>query len=231
MSKSPKKPHSEKKPAAKNLDSRRTEADQSAADANLSQSEKEEEKPWHKRTPVIVALIPAIGALLVVLFQLILPVILNSCSTSHTFAGKVVDKQTRRGISEAKVSLEAKGASPVIYTDSEGFFSFHLAPDTHEIKIRVAAEGYNPFDRRIDVSAKNELEDIRLEPISTLPQAISPVSLDTNAQNNTMQIQNNNLANERSSKPRGRSNRTSDLEKRERQALKDLHSNSSSPEP
>lgn len=160
-----KKQASKNETIAGNLNSRQREVGEPTGDADLQQSDKEEKKPWYKRTPIILALITTIGGLLVAFFQFVLPVILVSRPPApYSFAGKVADQQTGKRIQGAKVRLEGKGVSPVIYTDAEGVFSFPLAPDIREIKIQVDAEGYNSLDRRIDIFAKTEQEDIRLTP-------------------------------------------------------------------
>ena len=134
-----------------------------------------------KRTLIGVS-IPAIVVLLVGVFQYVLPYLITkpqstseSSNTStfekrtSTFVGRVTNEATGKVVAAAKVSLEAKGLPPVIYTDSEGHFSFTIGADVHEIRIRVDAQGYRPFERRIDVSAKTEHEDIRLVPLEPPP--------------------------------------------------------------
>jgi hypothetical protein len=118
----------------------------------------------YKRTPIIVAVIGLAGAIAVGIFQFVLPVIYKSSPDIIPVIGHVSDEQKHR-IPNAKVSLEGEGLPPVIFTDSEGVFSFNLPEGVKEIKIRVDATGYVPYDRRIAVSVlKRELEDIRLTP-------------------------------------------------------------------
>jgi Carboxypeptidase regulatory-like domain len=74
-----------------------------------------------------------------------------------------VSDQGGQAIGNAKVTLEGKGLPPLIYTDSEGVFTFNLPDDVKEIKIKVEASGYERYDRRVDVAAKSELEDVRLQ--------------------------------------------------------------------
>jgi hypothetical protein len=181
------KQSSVRNPAGQKFGSRPSRASIPTANADSQQSDKEEEeekKPWYKRTPVIVALIPAAAALLITFFQFVLPILIRKTNpTQPHFAGVVADERTGKVVPGARVSLEAKGVPPVIRTDSEGAFSFVLSPDVREIKIRVDKEGYYPFDRRIDVTSKNELEDIRLKPLnipspspSTKPIEKAPVN-------------------------------------------------------
>jgi hypothetical protein len=119
--------------------------------------------PWYKRTLVIVALIGALSTLVGAIIKFGLPYLNGGPSQSVVVRGRVSDKQGY-AIGSAKVSLEGKGLPPVLYTDSEGVFTFTLTPDVKEIKFRVEAGGYDLYDRRLDVSSKSELEDIRLTP-------------------------------------------------------------------
>lgn len=123
----------------------------------------EEHLPWYKRSAVIVALIGALVALTGTIIKVVIPKVWPEKSTNISVRGRVSDSQARP-LGGAKVSLEGKGLPPLIYTDSEGIFSFYLPDDVREIKIRVEASGYDSYNRRVDVLAKNELEDIRLRP-------------------------------------------------------------------
>ncbi|HEX5701858.1 MAG TPA: carboxypeptidase-like regulatory domain-containing protein [Pyrinomonadaceae bacterium] len=137
--------------------------------------------PWYKRTPVIVALIPVLGGLVVAGVKLI-PLTFNQGNKNESFIGKVSDTKGTTRIRGAKVSLEGKGLPPVLYTDSEGVFKFDLSQELDEIKIVVEADGYVPFDRRLRVSAKREIEDIRLSPVSDTKANLSGTVLDSHDQ-------------------------------------------------
>lgn len=141
-------------------------------------SETEESLPWYKRTLVIVALIGAFGALAGTFVKFILPRIGGESPKSIAFRGRVSDKQGHP-LGGAKVSLEGKGLPPVIYTDSEGIFTFNLTDEVKEIKIRVEASGYGLYDRRVDVAAKSELEDIRLPPQTETKAELSGTVVDS----------------------------------------------------
>lgn len=121
----------------------------------------EERLPWYKRTAVIVALIGALVALTGTAAKLLLPRLMGT--SSKVVRGKVSDLQMHP-IGGAKVSLQGKGLPPLIYTDSEGVFTFNLPDDVKEIKVRVEAGGYSAYERLIEVSATSELEEIRLTP-------------------------------------------------------------------
>lgn len=137
---------------------------------SLKESEKtpstegENSLPWYKRSVVIVAMISGLVALIGTLAQVGLPKFSGEVSTSTTFRGRVSDDRGK-AIGGAKVILEAKGLPPLIYTDSEGVFAFNLPAEVKTLKIRVEANGFNFYDRRVDIAAKSELEDIRLTPV------------------------------------------------------------------
>lgn len=209
MGKPFKKQSSEKYPAREKFVSRQTQASILTGTAHLQQGDKEEEKPWYKRTPVIVALIPVLGGLLIFFFPFVLSLVRGPLPPRQlTFAGRVVDEKTSKVIRGAKVGMEAKSNS-VDYTDSEGVFSFNVDPDVHQIKIRVDAEGYIPLDRRINATSKNELEEIRLtpRPIIRPSPTVTPGK------------ENQNQTNQISKPPHDAKTPTA-----EEQALKDLHS-------
>ena len=82
------------------------------------------------------------------------------------FVGRILDAKTEQKIRGAKISLEADGAPPVIYTDSEGVFSFPLKNSDTPVRIRVEVDGYEKFDRRVKPSSKADMEEVRLAPVS-----------------------------------------------------------------
>jgi hypothetical protein len=130
----------------------------------LPSGDAEEVLPWYKRSAVIVALIGALVGLTGTFVKVVLPKISGGSSNTTAFRGRVSDSRGGRSIARAKVALEGKGLPPLIYTDSEGVFTFDLPDDAKEIKVRVEASGYDVYERRVDVSAKKELEDIPLTP-------------------------------------------------------------------
>ena len=136
----------------------------------------EEGLPWYKRTAVIVALITAVVALTGTFVQLGL--LGGGPPKVVPFRGRV-SNLGGRGIGDAKVTLEGKGLPPLIYTDSEGVFTFNLPDDVKEIKIRVEASGYEMYNRRVDVAAKSELEDVRLGQKGDTTSELSGTVVDT----------------------------------------------------
>jgi hypothetical protein len=160
---------------------------------------------------LLVVLVPASATVLIGFFQYVLPFFSRTATRedTRTFTGTVADEQTGKLIHGAKVSLEVKGLSPVTYTDSEGRFSFIIASDLDQIKIRVDANGYKSFERRISPSGKVEPEDIRLTLTDPSPKPITPVKPP------------------RVVKP----NRELTQEEKRRRALEDLNSKGSSPSP
>lgn len=101
----------------------------------------------------------------------------STASRRVVYTGRVIDATTERRIRNAKVSLEAQGVPPVIYTDSEGIFSFPLedVDDELRIRVRVEADGYQKFDRNVSLhSSSKPIEDIRLEAVSAARPAVKP---------------------------------------------------------
>lgn len=80
------------------------------------------------------------------------------------FIGRVSDKNTVKPIKDAKVSLEGSEVPPLLYTDSEGVFSFPLNDLTKEIRIRVEKYGYVDFNLRVTPAENIGIQDIRLQP-------------------------------------------------------------------
>jgi hypothetical protein len=133
---------------------------------------------WNMKTPVIVAVIAAAAAIIAALVK-IAPDLLRHSPRTESFIGKVSNENGTTRIRGAKVSLEGKGLPPILYTDSEGVFKFDLSKEVDEIKIVVEADGYVPFDRRLRVSAKKEIEDIRLKPVTDTKSNLSGTVLDS----------------------------------------------------
>lgn len=116
---------------------------------------------------VIAAIATIIAAIIVVWFQCqSKPVITPSGNVKPKFVGRVKDYITDTPIRNAKVTLEIQDVPPVIYTDSEGIFSFPIGAQTTELHIRVEAVGYEKFDRRLNPSSNYGVEEIRLQPYS-----------------------------------------------------------------
>ena len=167
---------------------------------------------------LLVVLISASATVLVGFFQYVLLPLLQAKTPTEVmktptditrpFVGRVTDKQTGKSIDGAKVSLEGKGLPPVMYTDSEGRFSFRITPDLDQIKIIVDAPGYKIFERLINPSEKAEPEDIRLTLAEPSPTPVEPVK-----------------------QPIVDPKKELTLEEKKRRALKLLHSKSSTPNP
>jgi hypothetical protein len=109
-----------------------------------------------KRTPILVALIGAAAVIIVGYWQY------YSKPEKKEFIGRVIEAKTEKRIRNAKVSLEVQGVPPVIYTDSEGIFSFSLKDADNQVRVRVEAEGYEKFDRLITLSTRTGVEEIQL---------------------------------------------------------------------
>lgn len=126
-----------------------------------------------KTTQIIVALIATIGTVLVGYWQFSALRAKKSDEGAFRFTGRVADSGSEQRIKGAKVSLEARGVHPVLYTDSEGFFSFELPASVREIRVVIEASGYEPYDRRVALGLAYGIEDIRLKRLH-LPGAEKP---------------------------------------------------------
>ena len=120
-----------------------------------------------KRTPILVALIGAAAVIIVGYWQY------YSKPEKKEFIGRVIEAKTEKRIRNAKVSLEVQGVPPVIYTDSEGIFSFSLKDADNQVRVRVEAEGYEKFDRLITLSTRTGVEEIQLSLAQPNPQSDS----------------------------------------------------------
>jgi len=118
-----------------------------------------------KRTPILVALIGAAAVIIVGYWQY------YSKPEKKEFIGRVIEAKTEKRIRNAKVSLEVQGVPPVIYTDSEGIFSFSLKDADNQVRVRVEAEGYEKFDRLITLSTRTGVEEIQLSLAQPNPQS------------------------------------------------------------
>lgn len=82
------------------------------------------------------------------------------------YSGRVLDATGAR-IEGAKVTLEYNGSSREAYTDSEGLYRFRIESRAEQLSARIIidARGYKIYSRRITLSFRSELEEIRLTPI------------------------------------------------------------------
>jgi carboxypeptidase family protein len=82
--------------------------------------------------------------------------------TPLSFSGRVTDKNTEERIKGAKVSLEAEGAPPLAYTDSQGIFTFPISDPSKELRLRIEADRYENYDLRVTPAKNQGIQDIRL---------------------------------------------------------------------
>ena len=83
------------------------------------------------------------------------------------YTGRVVDAKTQAPIHEAKVTVKMRDASPPLFTDSEGRYSFYrnIQDTKADARLLVTAEHYTPYDRIIPTDASSPLKDIRMTPL------------------------------------------------------------------
>lgn len=119
--------------------------------------------------PIVVALIAAFASIIVAIlnpqfFGNIIDRVNGRQSSQRTVTGRVLNAKTGEWIRRAKVSLEVNGIPLTEFTDSEGVFEFSFQSSGSKIMIRVEADGYEMFDKRIDISTARAIQDIRLSP-------------------------------------------------------------------
>jgi hypothetical protein len=123
-----------------------------------------------------IAAIAAILAAIVGGFWLWLSKTSTSSVEKKKFVARVSDIATGRVIRGAKVSIEGLDVPTVLFTDSEGVFSFLLSDLKKETRIRVEATGYEDYDLRVAPTENIGNQEIRLQPaknvaIPQMPQA------------------------------------------------------------
>ena len=69
------------------------------------------------------------------------------------------------------MSVEGDGLPSLATTDSEGIFSFTLSDPSREIRFRVEANGFEPFDLRIIPSKHPGTQAVPLSPWPTPPRS------------------------------------------------------------
>lgn len=119
--------------------------------------------------PILVALISAAAVVIVGYWQF------YPKDKAQDFIGRVVNTEDETAVRNAKVTLESEGSPPIIYTDTEGSFSFPLNSSNSSIRVRVEAEGYKNFDRIISPSSNVRVEEIKLVPLSTEADSTPPI--------------------------------------------------------
>jgi len=82
------------------------------------------------------------------------------------YIGRIIDSESQKVISNAKVTLALQGIPSIVYTDSEGVYHFKVENETTlNGLVRVEALGYQIYTRNITlISNAGEIEDIRLIP-------------------------------------------------------------------
>lgn len=135
----------------------------------------EEDKWWiHIPTPIAVAGVTALGAIIVALLnpQLLREMFsalstrikpVGSPSTSRKITVLVQDSTTNKRIGGASVSLTTSGIPLVKPTDSEGVTHFSFSSSDNTIMLRVEAKGYAIVEMNRDAS--QNIIDIRLQPV------------------------------------------------------------------
>jgi hypothetical protein len=134
---------------------------------------------------VVVALIGAVPIIIVGWWQYRA----KPSPQTRKYVGRVKDALTEDKIRNAKVSLEGRDVPAVIFTDSEGIFSFSLAGGVDQVHVTVEATGYEKFDLQVLPAANTGIEDIRLKRLPTPLPEITPTPADKKKPRVTKSVQ------------------------------------------
>ena len=85
----------------------------------------------------------------------------------------MLNARTDTRIAHAKVSLDGEGVPPILFTDSEGMFSFQWPNAVTAVRGTAEAPGFTLYERRVSLELISGIEDFRLMPPST-PSAPTP---------------------------------------------------------
>lgn len=124
-----------------------------------------------RKTQILLAIISAAVTLIVAYWQFG-PKPAPAEDEQPSYQGRVIDSVSQRTIEGAKVSVDAKGVSPIDHTDSNGIFHVKLSGAPNPVRVRVEAAGYAPFSQYVPLS-EDGFEEIRLVPASA-PQQSTP---------------------------------------------------------
>lgn len=96
------------------------------------------------------------------------------------YKGRVIDDKTQQIIRGAKVSVEIKEVTQVVYTDSNGVFYLELPLSASRARIRVEADGYNMSVEDVTPhgTAAEEVLTISVNPTNPTPvpkPTLSPI--------------------------------------------------------
>ena len=122
--------------------------------------------------PILIASIPVIGSIVVAILKPEFLILIGNWiigkrrdrdnTVSVSINGRVLDDTTGETISGAIVSLETTGTPLVESTDGEGIFEFNCNVSNGRIRLRVRREGYQSYERRINIFNIQDVIQIRL---------------------------------------------------------------------
>ncbi len=127
-----------------------------------------------KETGIGAVVITGVFGLVAAYWQYVYKPAHSDQSETIQYAGRVMDLNTQKVVSGAKVSVDTQGVPQVYYSDSDGVFYLKLPGSSDSARIRVEANGYEAFDRNVSLS-RTGIEDVRLTPL--------PVNKDNNLSN------------------------------------------------
>jgi hypothetical protein len=195
------------------------------SDTRTERSSKHTKLP--KIHPTIwVAIISSLVALLIGYWQFVYKPFISNSEGTVQYVGRVTDQVSEQAIRGAKVSVEAQSVPQDYYTDSNGVFYVKLRRSIDTIRLRVEANGYEPFDKNVSLN-RTSIEDVRLKPSNTTPTPSPSITPNTNLTENVNKI----LEDKKPSRRRPNDTNMSDLESRKKRARDDLNYRSPTPEP
>ena len=124
-------------------------------------------KPKQKVRPAVIgAIILAVATVVATIAGAIIQSRSHAPQNSNMhLTGRVMNAKNKIAIHDAKVSVELSDVPQLLFTDSEGIYHLDTDADITEVNIRVEADGYEEYDRKVPI-ARTDIEDIFLTPVS-----------------------------------------------------------------
>src|SRR3990172_5377720 len=114
--------------------------------------------------PIIVAIIPVIGAIIVAVINLLFPKLLNPTPSEITVTARIADKETGASIQGAKALLFYDAGAFVKHSDGNGIATYTVnISGRGGARLFVETDKYEIYDETIQLSGDQSV-DIRLTP-------------------------------------------------------------------
>lgn len=120
-------------------------------EVNLRDLDLKDSKVGGGRAAIIVALITAVGAILVPVVQGIFNAPKSLIKPTIPFSGIVRD-DSGKPVSQAKVTIaEDQGVPQVVRTDSDGIFHLEMLADSRSLRLTIDADGFSSLTKDASV--------------------------------------------------------------------------------